>query len=1465
MTAADLSALIDSTGNFVWSVDLEFRLVTFNKAWRNNFINRCGIEPAVGMHPGDVLPPERAARWVSLYERALKDGTCSFDSVQPDGRVCELTLNRIVVDGEVTGISVFGKDIADQKSAERDRALLASIVESSNDAIHTVTLDGTVLTWNRGAESLFGHKTEEIVGKSIALLAPPQREQEVRHFIGVVAQGGVVKPFETSLLARDGQEIEVSLSISPLRDAEGLVVGASGVAQDIRERKQVERELKKAEKRYREIFDEAIEGMFQNSIDGKPIAINRALARMLGYESPEDFLVTVQDLGQQVWKSPRDRVRFVRTMEKDGAVAGMECQLKRKDGSPIWVSLNCQKTAGADPQSILVDGFIEDITVRKQAEIELRRSAESIQESQVIGGLGTYDLDIASGHWTSSAVMDEIFGIGPDYEHTTAGWEALIHPGDRQTMSEYLELDVIGKRQQFDGEYRIVRHSDGEERWVHGVGKLEVDSKGRPLAMRGVIKDITAHKRAEMELRDSEGRYRATFEQAPFGIAHLTFDGRILRCNSRFAAFLGYSIEEVLTLSVDSATCRQDLAESIAARQRVASGDTPAVSLEKRYIRKDGSLTWGKLSISLMCDKDGNPLHFIALVEDINALKVAEEQLDKVQDSLRATEERYRTAFQTSHDAININRIDDGRYIDCNKAFLDIVGFTREEVIGHSSVDLGIWVEPNDRQKMVDEVRTHGSCRELEARFRRKNGEVFWGRMSASPIEIGGIPCVLTISRDISDSKAAELRLAATTEALRSSEERYRTAFETSLDCVGITRESDGLFLNVNQALLETLGYKREEIVGRTAIELGIWPNPQDRQHWAEIMRERSICRGFETQFRRKNGDLYWGQMSSSVMEIDGVRCILSITRDISAEKAAEELLTAAAEAVRVSEERYRKVFHTSLDPITISRLDTREYLDVNQAFLDLMGYEREEVIGLSSLELNIFADPRDRDNLLEILSRTSECRNLELQFRKKNGETCWGIMSVSLVEIEGVHCVLAIARDISHAKEAEDEIRNLAFYDPLTALPNRRLLIERLRQSVAAGGRAGRMRALLFVDLDNFKTLNDTLGHQTGDMLLQEAARRLSACVRDSDTVGRLGGDEFVLMLDDLSEVPEEAAAQAKAVGEKILFTISQPYLLDNRVCRSSASIGISVFGDRRDNSNEVLQQADIAMYQAKAAGRNTMRFFAPALQAAVNARAVLEEDLRQAIRACQFVLYYQPQIDRNRLVGAEALVRWNHPWRGILPPGDFIPLAEETGLILPLGRWVLESACAQIAAWAASRQTAQLSIAVNISARQFRQPDFVEQVLSALDRTGANPYNLKLELTESMLVENIQEVIDKMTELKLHGLRFSLDDFGTGYSSLAYLKRLPLDQLKIDRSFIRDILVDESSAAIAQTIVSLSRAMGLPVIAEGVETAEQREFLTRIGCHAFQGFLFSRPLPLAEFESQWLSNSKTQAAISD
>ena len=451
------------------------------------------------------------------------------------------------------------------------------------------------------------------------------------------------------------------------------------------------------------------------------------------------------------------------------------------------------------------------------------------------------------------------------------------------------------------------------------------------------------------------------------------------------------------------------------------------------------------------------------------------------------------------------------------------------------------------------------------------------------------------------------------------------------------------------------------------------------------------------------------------------------------------------------------------------------------------------------------------------------------------------------------VDLVRTLREEVAERKQMEEQVREMAFSDHLTGLPNRRMLMDRLEQALVTASRLGHQDALLFIDLDNFKSLNDTLGHDKGDALLRQIATRLKGCVRDGDTVARLGGDEFVVMLQGLNADPLEAAKQVHVVAAKILGVLGQTYELDGHGHHSSASVGCTLFGGfPREKLEEPLKRAELAMYQAKAAGRNTLRFFEPEMQATVNARATLEAELRQAVHSGQFVLHYQPQSEGDaRLSGVEALLRWRHPRRGLVAPGEFIAVAESSGLIRVLGRWVMETACKQLAAWADRPETAHLTMAVNVSAREFKKSDFVQEVQAILAATGAKAQHLMLELTETVLVDNAHDIVIKMNTLKATGVRFSLDDFGTGYSSLSYLKRLPLDQVKIAQDFVRDILIDPDDAAIAKMVVALAESMGLEVIAEGVETETQRAFLASLGCHNYQGYLFSQPLPAAELET--------------
>jgi len=448
------------------------------------------------------------------------------------------------------------------------------------------------------------------------------------------------------------------------------------------------------------------------------------------------------------------------------------------------------------------------------------------------------------------------------------------------------------------------------------------------------------------------------------------------------------------------------------------------------------------------------------------------------------------------------------------------------------------------------------------------------------------------------------------------------------------------------------------------------------------------------------------------------------------------------------------------------------------------------------------------------------------------------------------------LQQDIIEHKKAEAEIHHLAFFDPLTQLPNRRFLHDRIEHALSSSARHGNHGAIMFIDLDHFKKLNDAKGHEWGDQLLVEVAKRLQLCVRTTDTTARLGGDEFVVLLENLSNQPEEATAQARMVAEKILNVITQPFAPKDRDTdeyQGTCSIGISLFRGNETTLNDLFKRADIAMYFVKDSGRNAIRFFDPGMQSTMEYRNALEADLRRVLSEQQLKLYYQMQVDSaGRILGAEVLLRWEHPERGLVSPAEFIPLAEETGLIVPIGLWVLETACAQLKAWQTDRHTRTLVLAINVSARQFQQPDFLGQVNEILEKTGANPAQLKMELTESIILDNVNATITTMHALKAMGIGFSMDDFGTGYSSLTYLKLLPLDQIKIDRSFIRDITTDPNDAAIVRTIIAMGKTLGMGVIAEGVETEAQREFLELQGCHAFQGYLFGKPLPLPDFEQR-------------
>ena len=570
------------------------------------------------------------------------------------------------------------------------------------------------------------------------------------------------------------------------------------------------------------------------------------------------------------------------------------------------------------------------------------------------------------------------------------------------------------------------------------------------------------------------------------------------------------------------------------------------------------------------------------------------------------------------------------------------------------------------------------------------------------------------------------------------------------------------------------------------------------------------------------------------------------------------QLATASA---RESETRFHTVFNQAAVGMAQVESDSGRLVRINQRFCDIVGYAPEQLQHMHMHEL-IHPDDleRGRAPLRQLLAGEVAEYRQEKRYVRKDGNLVWVDVTTSAMREEGRNGqhYIVVVQDITRRRKTEEELRYLASNDLLTGLPNRRLLLDRLEQALSTAARHKSWGAVLLLDLDHFKTLNETRGHDAGDRLLHQVAERLHACLGSNDTLARQGGDEFVVVLNELSGDAEEAGTHAEEVARRMQQALREPFTLGaGEPYHTTLSIGITVFDGNGEPADELLKRSELAMYDAKAAGRDTLRFFDPRMQAVVAARAQLETDMRSSLASGGFELYYQPKVARGSIQGAEALLRWRHPERGFVPPSEFIPLAEQSGLILQLGQWVLEAACRQLAQWGSHPLMQRLTLAVNVSPRQFHEPGFVAQVLQALAGSGAEAHRLRLELTEGMLLRDVEDTIAKMVQLRGYGVGFSLDDFGTGYSSLAYLKRLPLHELKIDQSFVRDVLTDPNDAAIARTIVALGTSLGLQVTAEGVETEAQRQFLEKSGCHVWQGYLLAPPLPRERFEALVLEHA--------
>ena len=1229
---------------------------------------------------------------------------------------------------------------------------------------------------------------------------------------------------------------------------------------------------------HQSILDRSMNGFWLTDLQGRLLQVNETYCAMSGYSESEllnmrihdiDAIESADAMNQQILSiinKGEDRFNTIH---------------RHKSGRVFQVEVSVQYTE-VDGGRLVI--FIQDITERMATQQHLIESEYRWKFAVEGTGDGVWDVNVQTNEANYSKRWSEMLGyeqneILPSRDE----WRALIHPDDKARVLAAGSAYMDGATDVYIVEYRI-KCKNGTYKWMLSRGMVvSRTDDGKVLRMIGTQIDITERKTqeeklllAQSALAESRDRYLDLYEFAPVGYLSVSQHGIITEVNWKVTSMFGLHRKKINQHRFEAFIADDDKGlwqREFANMKHLEAGEE--VNFDIKLMREDAQFFIANLNCLRMDNEEDKPMLRISLI-DVTQIKQAELDLQ--------AREGYQRALLDNFPFLVWLKDKKHHFLAVNQTFASAANHaTPTMLIGKSdtdvwSRDLAIAYRADDREVMNSGL-TKNSEELLEV-----NGSQIWFETYKSPLKVDGkVIGTVGFARNIDERKHAEKY------------EQFRsTILELLAENIALPRILEAIVLEVEKfnsemicsiLLLDTKG---KRLVMATApnlppfynavvdgLEIGLGVGSCGT---AAFTGERVIVEDIATH-------PYWAAYTELAANSGIGACwsqpILSLSGyvlgtfavyhrqkhtptefDLALIKQSARLASIAIERAQAeSELRIAAIAFESQEGMMVTDANN-VILKVNKAFSLITGYSVDEAIGQTPRLLS--SGEHDEGFYTEMWASVYNTGHWagEVFNRRKNGEVYPQHLTITVVKNSDgtVSNHVVNITDITMNKAAAEEIQSLAFYDPLTHLPNRRLLVDRLNQALVASARSGREGAVLFLDLDHFKTLNDSLGHDIGDLLLQQVAERLTSCVREGDTVARLGGDEYVVLLEELSDDLLVAAAQAEEISEKILAVLNQPYQLASHEYQSTPSIGVALFNNHNQSQEELLKHADIAMYQAKKAGRNAIRFFDPKMQDIILARVDLERELRKALEKNQLHLYYQIQVSDNGCpMGAEALIRWIHPERGLVSPFNFIPLAEETGLILSIGQWVLETACAQLKAWQQKPLTRHLTLSINVSAKQFHQADFVLQVQSAVEYYAIDPMKLKLELTESMLLDNVDATIARMNALKDVGIRFSLDDFGTGYSSLQYLKRLPLYQLKIDQSFVRDIAVDSSDQAIVRTIVAMAHTLNLNVIAEGVETEEQQDLLLSNGCTHYQGYFFGKPVAIEQFEATLKLLAKT------
>jgi diguanylate cyclase (GGDEF)-like protein/PAS domain S-box-containing protein len=950
---------------------------------------------------------------------------------------------------------------------------------------------------------------------------------------------------------------------------------------------------------------------------------------------------------------------------------------------------------------------------------------------------------------------------------------------------------------------------------------------------RRLSSEISRRIALEQELRSSEYHYRGMIESlSAIAWEANTHDYSYNYVSPHAQDLLGYPLHQWRRPGFWRSIVHPedvDYAQTYCDRE-VAEGNDHSV--DYRVLSADGRVVWIRDIVSMI--GYGQEPVMRGLMIDISEAKQTEE-------ALRLSEGKFASVFAQCPDMLVIARLSDGCFLEANPAFAEQIGVSPADVVGRVPSELNIWGIPDIGHSLLQRLQK-GSIRNLEMPFRRSDGRLFTGLLSAEPFDLDSTAAVVLVVRDITPLKEAQ-------QQLQMSEEKFAKAFHSSPDGLLITRQNDGLLVEVNDGFSRITGYHSSLSLDRTTLDLGIWVDLNERQQLLEQLRRDGFVKDFTSHIRRRDGQIRLCEISARPLPIAGEDCMLTIARDITDRHQMQEKLQLAA-----------TVFESTAEGVLIT--DTRQRINaVNRAFSEITGYSEQEALGdTPRLLASGLHDSAFYAAMWYQLTAEGHWQG-EISNRRKNGEIYPSWLTISAVRNRDkfITHFVAVFADISSLKQAQARLDYQAHHDPLTGLPNRTLFESRLHAALTHSRAAYSLGAVLFLDLDRFKHINDSLGHPVGDLLLKSIAVRLKENLRDIDTVARLGGDEFIILLPGLQNPTD-----AEVVATKLLNSFSAPFQAGDHEFFMSTSIGSALFPTDGADVATLIKNADAAMYRSKAKGRNRVEHYTRDLTAQASERIALEQELRRAIERNEFTLSYQPKISllTHRLVGAEALIRWFHPTFGDVPPERFIPLAEENGMILQIGEWVLDTACQQLHEWN-QRYDVFGPLSVNLAGAQLRQPNLVNKIERLLLQHQLQPGCLQLEITENFIMSQTEEALSVLHRLKTLGVQLAIDDFGTGYSSLSYLKRLPLDILKIDQSFVRGLPDDPHDAAIVRAIIALGRSMQLTVIAEGVETPEQQQFLADEGCEQIQGYLVSLPLRAEQFCATFLRT--TVSDVSD